>query len=155
MTKAIWIPIILILTVLSANGCGEGEQPLEVVGEVPVQTGSAPIAVPIFNEFDGVNPCTGLIHTLTFTGTAWIHEHDGRIVMRVESTITTSDGFEGRGNDTFVDNGNIQKLNIHHMMTNESGDRIRVHVVLVIDVSTTPPTPRVIKGLDEPVCVGA
>jgi hypothetical protein len=159
---ASWIPVGLLLTVLTASGCGDVQEPLGVADpprlnrSADVQAASAPVEVPIFAQFEDVNPCSGLVHTITFTGTARIHEHDGRVVVHAQRTITTSSGFEGRGRDTFVYNGKIQKVTANDMLTNESGDRIRAHIVLVLDLSTTPPTVRVMKGtFDEVICVGA
>ena len=83
-------------------------------------------------------------------------EHDGRVVVQTQRTITTSDGFQGRGTDTFVDNGKIQRFTLNDMLSHESGARIRAHFVQVIDLSTTPPTVRVFKGtFDGTICVGA
>ncbi len=159
MRTAARISLSLLLTVLAAAGCDERQEPLGVA--VPlhqntfagVEAASGPTAVPIFVQFDDLNPCSGLIHTVTFTGTAWIHEHNGRVVVRSQRTITTSSGFEGRGTDTFVDNGNIQKVTLNDMLTHPSGDRIRARFALVIDLSTTPPTVQVFNR--SVTCVGA
>ena len=156
------IPVGRLLPVLVATGCSDVAEPLGVTEpshlskSANVRAASAPIEVPIFAQFDDVNPCSGLVHTITFTGAARIHDHDGRVVVHARRAITTSSGFEGRGTDTFVDNGNIQKVTANDMLANDSGDRIRAHIVLVLDLSTTPPTVRVMKGTFEGViCVGA
>jgi hypothetical protein len=121
-----------------------------------VETASAPIEVPIFIQFEGVNPCSGLVHTITITGTARLIEQDGRSVVHLQRTITTSSGFEGRGTETDVVNGHILKLTLNDMLTNDSDDRIRAHLVLVLDLSTAPPTVRVMKGtFGGVICVGA
>jgi hypothetical protein len=96
-----------------------------------------PTQFPILDVFPDVNPCTGNAMTVTFVGTAYVHNHDGRIVARAERTITTSDGFVGHGTDNFVDNGQVIRLRQTDIMTNAvSGDRFRARGVLVIDVST-------------------
>ncbi|MFL5496504.1 MAG: hypothetical protein ACJ8DC_19115 [Gemmatimonadales bacterium] len=138
-------------------GCGESVlDPHDADRSPRMEAASAPIEVPIFVQFEDVNPCSGLVITVTFTGTARIVEHNGHVVVHERRTISTSDGFEGRGTDTFVDNGNIQKFTLNDMLTNESGDRIRAHLLLVIDLSTTPPTVRVMKGtFGGTICVGA
>ena len=138
-------------------GCGESVlDPHDIDSSTRVEAASAPIEVPVFIQFDFLNPCSGLIHTVTFTGTARIHEHDGQVVVQTQRTITTSDGFQGRGTDTFVDNGKIQRFTLNDMLSHESGARIRAHFVQVIDLSTTPPTVRVFKGtFDGTICVGA
>lgn len=101
-------------------------------------------ALPFLDEFDDVNPCTGDIHTVTVTGTLWIHEHDGRFVINGERTITTSSGFLGRGNTSFVSNGGVEKITLNDILKHESGDKIRARFVIVTDLSTS--TIRAITG---------
>jgi len=131
-----------LLALLAVGGCNETQQLLGLTDPPPnsfavIAAPGAPTTVPIFLQFDDVNPCSGLVHTVTFTGTASIHElPNGQVVVREQRTITTSSGFEGRGTDTFVGNGNIQKTTLNDMLTNESGERIRARFALVIDVST-------------------
>ena len=74
--------------------------------------------------------------TVTFVGTAFAHEHGSREVVHAERTITTSDGFVGRGTETFVNNGQIFKYTQTDIMSNDSGERFRARVVVVGDVST-------------------
>jgi hypothetical protein len=161
MRTAAWISVSFLLSVLATSGCGDRQEPLGVADpahlnqSAAVRATGAPTEVPIFIQFEFGNPCTGLVHTITVTGTARIHEHDGRVVVHEQHTLTTSDGFQGRGTATIVDNGNIQALTLNDMLTNDSGDRIRAHLLLVLDLSTTPPTVRVMKGtFDEVICVG-
>ncbi len=96
----------------------------------------SPTAFPFEFTFPDVNPCTGLIHTVTIAGTSFVHDHDGRIVGHSERTITTSTGFVGHGTDTFVDNGQVVMGRLADIMTNASGDRFRARGVFVVDVST-------------------
>jgi len=96
----------------------------------------APTEISIFEVFPDVNPCTGNAMTVAFVGTAFVHEHGSREVVHAERTITTSDGFVGRGTDTFVNNGQVFKYTQTDIMSNDSGDRFRARVVVVGDVST-------------------
>lgn len=154
MRVQVGISVAVLLTLLTVTGCGEEQDPLGVAHTPPLQAASAPTAVPIEFQFDGVNPCSGEVHTIFFSGTLSIHEGGGRVVLRSRRTITTSSGFTGRGTDTFVGNGNIEKLTLNDMLTHPSGDRIRAHLLLVVDVSTVPPTVRVMKGtFDQTICV--
>jgi hypothetical protein len=108
-------------------------------------------AFPFEFVFDDVNPCTGLIHTVTITGTTSVHDHDGRIVAHSERTITTSPtGFVGHGTDSYVLNGQVEMFRLGDILTNPSGDRIRARFVIVVDLSTG--TVRVEKG--ELTCLG-
>ena len=110
-----------------------------------------PTAFPFEFVFDDVNPCTGLIHTVTIAGTTFVHDHDGRIVAYSERTITTSPtGFVGHGTDSDVENGQVVVFRLTDILTNASGDRFRARFVFVLDVSTG--TARVEKG--ELTCLG-
>ena len=95
-----------------------------------------PTQFPILDVFPDVNPCTGNPMMVTFVGTAYVHDHDGRVVARAQRTITTSDGFVGHGTDNFVDNGQVLMARITDIMTNASGDRFRARGVFVLDLST-------------------
>jgi hypothetical protein len=95
-----------------------------------------PTQFPIFDEFHDVNPCTGEDMTVTFVGTAFVHEHGSRIVVNTQRTITTSDGFSGRGTDTLVDNGQVVTFRQTDVLANSSGDRFLAQGVFVLDLST-------------------
>ena len=96
-----------------------------------------PMEFPIFDMFLDVNPCTGNTVTVTFVGTISVHQHGVREVNLASRTITTSDGFVGRGTDTFVDNDHIIMFRLNDMLTNATtGDRVRVQTVFVLDLST-------------------
>ncbi len=110
-----------------------------------------PTAFPFEFVFDDVNPCTGLIHTVTIAGTAFVHDHDGRIVAYSERTITTSPtGFVGHGTDASVLNGQVEMFRLADILTNPSGDRIRARFVIVVDLSSG--TVKVVTG--ELSCLG-
>jgi hypothetical protein len=95
-----------------------------------------PTEVTFEDVFPDVNPCTGNVMTVTIAVTAYAHEHGSREVVHGERTITTSDGFVGRGTETFVDNGQIILFRQTDIMRNASGDRFRAHGVFVLDIST-------------------
>ncbi len=111
-----------------------------------------PAAFPFEFVFDDVNPCTGDTHTVTIAGTTFVHDHDGRIVAHSERTITTSPtGFVGHGTDSNVLNGQVEMFRLTDILTNPSGDRIRAHFVIVVDLSTG--AVRVVAGAP-PTCLG-
>jgi hypothetical protein len=95
-----------------------------------------PTTVEFLDVFPDVNPCTGNVMTVTIAATAYVHEHGSRTVVHAKRTITTSDGFSGRGTDTFVDNGKVLVFRFTDMMTNASGDRFRAKGVFVLHVAT-------------------
>jgi hypothetical protein len=86
--------------------------------------------------FPDVNPCTGGVMTVTISGSGFFHEHGSRVVARAQRTITTSDGFVGRGTETFIDNGQIVMFRQTDIMTNASGQKFRANGVFVLDIST-------------------
>ena len=110
-----------------------------------------PTDFPFEFVFDDVNPCTGLTHTVTITGTTSVHNHDGRIVATSERTITTSPtGFVGHGTDSYVLNGEVEVFRLNDIATSPSGDRFRAGFLVVLDLSSG--TVRVEKG--ELTCLG-
>jgi hypothetical protein len=130
--------IVGFVLALTNIGCGEGlVESNDVNGSVGMEAASAPVQDQFIISFDDVNPCSGLIHTVTFFGTRWVHEHDGRFVVRVKRTIVTSSDFVGRGRDAYVLNKNVEKVSANDMLANGSGDRIRAHIVIVLDLRTS------------------
>ena len=95
-----------------------------------------PTAFSFEDVFTDVNPCTGQVMTVTMRGSGGTHIHGSRIVDHAHRTITTSDGFAGRGTDSFVVNGQVLKFTFNDMMANAEGDRFRAHGVVVVDLET-------------------
>lgn len=96
----------------------------------------APMEWSFRDVFPDVNPCTGGPMTVTLVATGFVHEHGSREVAHGERTITTSDGFVGRGVESFVDNGRVVKFTFTDIMRSASGDRFRAKGVFVGDVAT-------------------
>ncbi len=146
-------------SVVAILGCAEGQEPLGMTDPVdatgPVLAG-APIEEPFTFSIVGEDPCSGTDHTVTFSGTDFIHEHKGRSVVRKDVSVTTTPtGYQGRGEELWVVNGKNWIVQWNHMLTNASGDRIRAHIVYVVDLSTDPWTVRVLKGTyARTYCVG-
>jgi hypothetical protein len=91
---------------------------------------------PFEETFDDVNPCTGLVHTVTIAVTFSVHSHDGRTEAHGDRTLSTSSGFFGKGTSSFVDNGQIEMFRLTDILSSDSGDRIRANSVFVVDLST-------------------
>jgi hypothetical protein len=124
---------------------------LAALAVAPPAAADPPTTMPFKVTFDDVNPCTGLVHTVTIAGTEFVHSHDGRVVVHSQRTITTDPtGFVGHGTDDFLDNGQVFKFTSTDVLTNPAGDRIRARTVLVLDLSTE--TLRV--GMGEVTCLG-
>jgi hypothetical protein len=96
----------------------------------------APSEFTFVDVFTDVNPCTGGPMTVTLASRGFVHEHGSREVVHGERTITTSDGFAGRGTESIVVNGQVVVFRFSDMMTNASGDRFRARGVFVLDLST-------------------
>jgi hypothetical protein len=95
-----------------------------------------PTRIEFVDVFPDVNPCTGAGMTVTIATTAFVHSHGSRVVAHAERTITTSDGFVGRGTESVVDNGQVFRARFTDIMRNTSGDRFRARGVFVFDIST-------------------
>jgi hypothetical protein len=95
----------------------------------------APTPFTFTDVFPDVNPCTGGPMTVTLVATGFFHEHGSREVAHGERTITTSDGFAGRGTESFVGNGRVVMFRFTDIMANGSGDRFRARGVFVMDLS--------------------
>lgn len=87
--------------------------------------------------FEAVNPCTDNVHIWTITATFLEHDHDGRLVVRAESTISTSDGYAGRETFSFVDNEQTLLFRFNNVLTNDAGSLIRRRALFVADPSGT------------------
>ena len=111
--------------------------PLAALGFAHPAAADAPTAMPFEVTFPDVNPCTGLMHTVTIAGTEFVHSHDGRIVVHSTRTITTAPtGFVGHGAGAFLDNGQVFKFTSTDILTNPAGDRVRARTVFMLDLST-------------------
>lgn len=95
-----------------------------------------PIPEQFVDVFPDVNPCTGEVMTVTIVTNGYFHEHGSRFLAHAERTITTSDGFAGRGTESFVDNGRIVRYRFSDILTNASGDRFRARSVFVEHLAT-------------------
>jgi hypothetical protein len=95
-----------------------------------------PAAFTFVDVFPDVNPCTGNAMTVTIAVNGFVHEHGSREVAYAERTITTSDGFVGRGTETFLFNGQIILFRQTDIMTSASGERFRAHGEFILDIST-------------------
>lgn len=85
--------------------------------------------------FTDVNPCSGLEHEITQDFTVTIHEHRNNLVVQVDSTVVTDDGFEGSGHETHVDNGNIDTLTLNFVIDNpETGAKFTVKAHFTFDI---------------------
>jgi hypothetical protein len=96
----------------------------------------APTAIPISVTFDDVDPCTGEIHTVSFDGVAYRHEHDGRVVAHSDLVITTTSGYVGHGVEEEIVNGQMFQIVARHMLVNPNGNRVQARVLLQVDLTT-------------------
>jgi hypothetical protein len=103
----------------------------------PVAHADRPVEEGFVDVFDDVNPCTGLVDTVTITGTYYVHTHDGKeVISGGKTTISTSGGFSGTGTITEVDNGQIFRAVFFDRLSNDAGDQVHAKGVIVIDLSS-------------------
>lgn len=86
----------------------------------------APVEEPLFIQIDDVNACNGLPITLTYAGTAQVQEFGDHALLHVNGTVTTTDGFTGIFNWTFVfQDDQVAQISAHDMeVSDASGQRI-------------------------------
>jgi hypothetical protein len=110
--------------------------PLLFATTSPAVAGPPVVFGPFVDSFKDVNPCTGDAHTVSISLTFYVHEHDDREVVRGVHTISTSDGFVGKGTETFVANGNVLVNRFTDMLSDGSGARFRAQNIFVLDLRT-------------------
>lgn len=83
------------------------------------------------------NPCTGELHEVTQTYLTTIQEREGVTVVAHRVRITTDDGFVGNGHQQDVIRDGILTSVLNLRTRNpETGDKIRVHGRIVVDLAT-------------------
>jgi hypothetical protein len=99
---------------------------------VPAADAAPPVETPLFEQFQDINPCTGELITLTFTGVAVIHEVGDMFHLRGYGQVITSDGYSGTFNRTFFFKGDqVATLRFHDMEVNSvTGQRVVVSVIV-------------------------
>jgi len=103
----------------------------------PAANADRPVEEGFVDVFDDVNPCTGLVHTVSITASYSVHSHGGKtVVSGGKTTISTSSGFSGTGTISEVDNGQILRAHFFDRLSNDAGDRIFAKGVIVIDLSS-------------------
>lgn len=90
---------VLATALALAQGC---ESSVPTAPTAAPLASNAPVDVPVFAEFQDINPCTGEDILLTYSGTGTLHEFGDHSVLHVRGTVTTSDGWAGSFNWTFV-----------------------------------------------------
>ena len=96
---------------------------------------TAPLAIPFYQQFTDLNPCTGLVHTITVTGTLYLQDNNGAFVIRVDRSISTSSGYEGSGRFVSVTNGSVMTVMLGDRLVSGSGSVIDAGFHLVVDLS--------------------
>ena len=110
----------------------------------------AAVAVPFSVTQPGDDPCTDVEdpaeHLVTFAGTVYVHTLPaGDLVLRWQYTVSTTSGYEGNGKIVEVANGSIYRGHFNDMVFHPDGRQFRAHAVHVVDLTTDPPTTRVLK----------
>ena len=117
----------------------------------PTLSAATRFEVPLFEEFDDINPCSGLTMTVTISGTIGVIDQDGRELLKIQEDMSTSDGFTGRGRVEDILNGRNEILRIEDMLSSADGGRFRVQRLLVVDLVNG--VPRVTSGGPVLTCV--
>ena len=103
----------------------------------PAAIADRPVAEGWVDVFDDVDPCTGLIHTVSITASYYVHSHDGKeVISGGKTTISTSSGYSGTGTISEVDNGQVFRGVFFDRLSNDAGDRIHAKGVIMVDLSS-------------------
>ena len=112
----------MLKRLLAMTGCM-----IMLSGVFVVQAGAAPPErFTETNTFTDVNPCTGQEHQVTVTTAVTIHENNRNFVVTGRTTVSTSDGYVGRGGDSFVENAGGARGNLNVQVRGPDGERFRV-----------------------------
>ena len=117
--------------------------------DVPPNLASIPkLEFPFTWVFPALNPCTGLDHIVTITGTLWVQEHPNNRTIRWRGKITTDDGFTSNyvetwtGSDIFGP-GDVSNHTMNIIVKRPPDSKYRVHLVWIADFKPEPPIVRV------------
>jgi hypothetical protein len=114
-----------------------GWRKLSLGPRMPVAADRKPSEQPPFEAIQDINPCTGKLITLTFTGTARIHELSDHFTPHGYGTVVTSDGWTGTFNRQLIFHGERVATLRFHDMELDAGTASESFSVL--DWSTSPP----------------
>lgn len=157
-TRHVTIPTALLPAFLIfATGCDETPTAAVPPDEIHVEksmsqaTTGASVEIPFSVTFPDDDPCTSTVdpeeHMVTVAGTASSHAlPNGNVVVRYRRSVTTDSGYEGRGEAVEVHNGQVFRLHWSDILTHPDGRMIRAHLVVVVDLKTSPPSLRVLRG---------
>jgi hypothetical protein len=86
----------------------------------------APIDAPLLVTIDDVNACTNEPITLTYSGMANLQEFGGHFLLHVNGVVTTTDGYTGIFNWTFIGYADqVSHVSAHDMeVSDATGQRI-------------------------------
>ncbi|HEU5203729.1 MAG TPA: hypothetical protein VFU17_05480 [Candidatus Limnocylindrales bacterium] len=99
----------------------------------PAATAAGPTIEPFNETFVDINPCTGDLHSVTFTGTFYEFDRASGIEYRIDRVVTTSSGFVGRGNEVATDE---RVFKVADLLKNAEGDLILASATLVWDAAS-------------------
>jgi hypothetical protein len=87
---------------------------------------AAPTEVPVLEQIVDTNPCTGEEVTITYAGTGTVHGAQGNVIVQSRGDVTTSDGYTGTFNWTFVFNrGRVVHIRTHDTeVSATTGERV-------------------------------
>src|SRR2546422_3591316 len=81
-----------------------------------IASAQSPTQVPLFEQFQDLNPCMGAVVTYTFSGTARIIKFDDHFILVAKGSVVTSDGFSGSFNRKFVFQGDQETVFRFHAL---------------------------------------
>ena len=101
-------PASLLLVAFAAAACDGAPlapDPAPGVAAAPavaLAAAATHMEIPVFDQITDVNPCTGETVMITYEGTGSVHGGNGTVVVQSRGDVTTSDGYIGAFDWTFV-----------------------------------------------------
>lgn len=123
----------------NADAAPEGSAPTAIT-----QTSSAsgePQAFPFHTQLTDDDPCTPVFdpdeQTVTFDGTAFVQNlPNGNTVTRFQWVSSSDAGYEGKGRERIIDNGNNIVFSVNDILTHPDGRKFQVRINWVLDLTS-------------------
>jgi len=107
------------------------------VGEAGVTAASRPEEVTWTDVLQDVDPCTGILQTISISWACLYSEAEGGEVATCQRTITTTPtGYVGHGTYSTVNSGHLIAWRITDTLKNDAGNRVKMQYRTVYDPSS-------------------
>jgi hypothetical protein len=122
---------VLLVAVLASIG---------LLAATSTASADAPVVTSFHTHFVDVNPCApGTTHTVTIDATVSTVSSAGATVVHFDRHVSTSSGFAGNGEATFVFNAQNTVFTLHDVLFGPDGSKLLAGGTLIFDATTGEP----------------